>query len=70
MEVKSSSDLTIWHTVLPTSVGDLTLVRDPVYYGRVPDLFTVSVAALIALVSLLTGFAVFQRFAPRHIHYL
>ena len=29
MEVKSSSDLTIWHTVLPTSVGDLTLVRDP-----------------------------------------
>jgi ABC-type polysaccharide/polyol phosphate export permease len=48
----------------------IALVRDPVYYGRVPDSFTVGVAAAGALASLLIGFAIFSRFESRHIHYL
>ena len=48
----------------------LPLVRDPVYYGRLPPLATTSSAAGAALISLLVGFAVFQKLSPRHIHYL
>ena len=48
----------------------ISLVRDPVYYGRVPDAFTLLVAAAGALASLLFGFAVFSRLESRHIHYL
>ena len=46
------------------------LVRDPVYYGRLPSLPVVGVASASALLSLAVGFAVFQRLSPRHIHYL
>jgi lipopolysaccharide transport system permease protein len=46
------------------------LVRDPVYYGRLPSLSVVAVASASSLVSLLVGLAVFQRLSPRHIHYL
>ena len=48
----------------------LELVRDPVYYGQLPPLKVTAVAAASALVALSVGFAVFQRLAPRHIHYL
>ena len=46
------------------------LVRDPVYYGRVPPLIGVAVACGAALGALFIGFSVFNRLAPRHIHYL
>jgi lipopolysaccharide transport system permease protein len=46
------------------------LVRDPVYYGRLPSLSVVAVASASSVVSLLVGFVVFQRLSPRHIHYL
>ncbi|MGE5048132.1 MAG: ABC transporter permease, partial [Deltaproteobacteria bacterium] len=46
------------------------LVRDPVYYGRLPSLHVVAVASASALVSLVVGFFVFERLSPRHIHYL
>jgi homopolymeric O-antigen transport system permease protein len=48
----------------------LELVRDPVYYGRLPSLQTVGIASAAALAALLLGFAVFRRLSPRHIHYL
>jgi lipopolysaccharide transport system permease protein len=48
----------------------IDLVREPVYYGRVPDAFTLLMAAGCALVSLVFGFAVFSRLESRHIHYL
>lgn len=46
------------------------LVRDPVYYGRLPALHVVAVASASALVSLVVGFFVFERLSARHIHYL
>ena len=46
------------------------LVRDPVYYGRLPSLLVVGVALASALAALLVGFAVFTRLEPRHIHHL
>jgi ABC-type polysaccharide/polyol phosphate export permease len=48
----------------------LALVRDPVYYGRVPDGGTIAIAVAISAVALVSGFSIFQRLAPRHIHYL
>jgi lipopolysaccharide transport system permease protein len=48
----------------------IPLVRDPVYYGRLPSLSTVVVALLWASGALLVGFAVFTRLEPRHIHHL
>jgi ABC-type polysaccharide/polyol phosphate export permease len=48
----------------------LALIREPVYYGRLPDLATTGIAAGAAALSLGIGFAVFQRLSPRHIHYL
>ncbi|MGZ6143672.1 MAG: ABC transporter permease, partial [Myxococcales bacterium] len=48
----------------------LALVREPVYYGRVPDAYTLGVAAATSLVAFALGYKVFQRLAPRHIHYL
>src|SRR5207248_2648092 len=48
----------------------LPLVRDPVYYGRLPPLPVLGVAVGGSLAMLLFGLAVFQRLSPRHIHYL
>ena len=48
----------------------LALVRDPVYYGRFPDARSLAVAAGLSLFSLFAGFKIFQRLAPRHVHYL
>ena len=48
----------------------LELVRDPVYYGRLPSLQTLGIASASALAALVLGFAVFRRLSPRHIHYL
>ena len=48
----------------------IPLVRDPVYYGRLPSLSTMAVAFLWAAGALLVGFAVFTRLEPRHIHHL
>ena len=46
------------------------LVRDPVYYGRLPALPTIGIALAVAVGSLVVGFAVFTRLEPRHIHHL
>jgi ABC-type polysaccharide/polyol phosphate export permease len=46
------------------------LVRDPVYYSRLPSLPSIAVALACALGALLAGFAVFTRLEPRHIHHL
>jgi lipopolysaccharide transport system permease protein len=48
----------------------LPLVRDPVYYGRLPSLPVVGIALLASTAMLAIGFFVFHRLAPRHIHYL
>ena len=48
----------------------IPLVRDPVYYGRLPSLATVAVALAWAAGALVLGFAVFTRLEPRHIHHL
>jgi len=48
----------------------LPLIRDPVYYGRLPSLATVGVASLEAVMVAALAFMVFHRLAPRHIHYL
>jgi ABC-type polysaccharide/polyol phosphate export permease len=48
----------------------LELVRDPVYYGRLPPPSVIGIATLSAVVSLVVGFSVFKRLSPRHIHYL
>jgi ABC-type polysaccharide/polyol phosphate export permease len=48
----------------------LQLIRDPVYYGRMPPSPAIGIAVLSALVSLFLGFTVFRRLSPRHIHYL
>jgi len=46
------------------------LVRDPIFYGRLPAAQVVGVAIAAAALLLVIGFAVFQRLSPRHIHYL
>jgi len=46
------------------------LVRDPVYYGRLPPLGGVALASAAALAALFIGFSIFNRLSPRHIHYL
>jgi lipopolysaccharide transport system permease protein len=46
------------------------LVRDPVYYGRLPPFPIVAVALLSAVGALVVGFTVFSRLEPRHIHHL
>jgi ABC-type polysaccharide/polyol phosphate export permease len=48
----------------------LALVRDPVYYARLPDPRTMAIAAGLSLFSLFAGYRIFQRLAPRHVHYL
>jgi lipopolysaccharide transport system permease protein len=48
----------------------IALVREPVYYGHVPGLVTLAVAAAGSLFSLVLGFAIFSRLESRHIHYL
>jgi lipopolysaccharide transport system permease protein len=48
----------------------LPLIRDPVYYGRLPPLTTVGIASVESVVMAAVAFAVFHRLAPRHIHYL
>ena len=48
----------------------IPLVRDPVYYGRLPALATAAVAVTWAVGALVLGFAVFTRLEPRHIHHL
>jgi ABC-type polysaccharide/polyol phosphate export permease len=48
----------------------LAMVRDPVYYARVPGWHSIAIAAGVSLFSLLAGYRIFQRLAPRHIHYL
>jgi ABC-type polysaccharide/polyol phosphate export permease len=46
----------------------LPLVRDPVYYARLPALSTILAAGAWSAGALLVGFAVFHRLEPRHIH--
>jgi len=48
----------------------LPLIRDPVYYGRLPSLPVVGIATLESALMLALGFLIFHRLAPRHIHYL
>jgi ABC-type polysaccharide/polyol phosphate export permease len=48
----------------------LQLVRDPVYYGRLPPAGAIGTACVSAAAALFVGFAVFKRLSPRHIHYL
>ncbi len=48
----------------------IALIREPVYYGRLPAAQTLEIAAGISLFTLFVGYRIFQRLAPRHIHYL
>ena len=48
----------------------LPLIRDPVYYGRLPPWPVLGVATAGSLVMLSFGLAVFQKLSPRHIHFL
>jgi ABC-type polysaccharide/polyol phosphate export permease len=48
----------------------LQLVRDPVYYGRMPPPQAIWISSAAAVAVLFIGFAVFKRLSPRHIHYL
>jgi ABC-type polysaccharide/polyol phosphate export permease len=48
----------------------LSMVREPVYYARVPDLRSIAIASGISFFTLLAGYVIFQRLQPRHIHYL
>ena len=48
----------------------IPLVRDPVYYGRLPSLPVFAVALGCAAAAVIAGFAVFTRLQPRHIHHL
>lgn len=41
------------------------LVRDPIYYGRVPAPRTFTIALVLALASLAFGWMIFRRLAPR-----
>jgi len=46
------------------------LVRDPIFYGRLPAAQVVGISVAAAALLVVLGFAVFQRLSPRHIHYL
>jgi lipopolysaccharide transport system permease protein len=59
-----------WFLALNPLTYLLALVREPVYYARIPDGGTIAIATLASLVTLAVGYKVFQRLAPRHIHYL
>ena len=59
-----------WFLALNPLTYLLALVRDPVYYARMPDLRTVGLATGAALFTFAVGWKVFQRLSPRHIHYL
>ena len=48
----------------------IPLVRDPVYYARLPSPLVMTVATAWSIAALVSGFAVFVRLSPRHIHYL
>jgi len=48
----------------------LPLLRDPVYYGRLPSLPVLGIATLESVLMFSLGFLIFHRLAPRHIHYL
>ena len=48
----------------------IALIREPVYYGRLPEAQTMGIAAGISFLTLFVGYRIFQRLAPRHIHYL
>jgi ABC-type polysaccharide/polyol phosphate export permease len=48
----------------------IPLVRDPVYYGRLPSAPVLAVAVAWAAGMLILGFSVFTRLEPRHIHHL
>ena len=48
----------------------IPLVRDPVFYARLPSLQVIGIASAWSAGALLFGFAVFVRLSPRHIHYL
>jgi ABC-type polysaccharide/polyol phosphate export permease len=48
----------------------LAMIREPVYYARVPDAATIGIATASSFLALAIGYKVFQRLAPRHIHYL
>ena len=48
----------------------IALIREPVYYGRLPEAQTMGIAAGLSLFTLFVGYRIFQRLAPRHIHYL
>ncbi len=48
----------------------LATIREPVYYGRIPDGPTLAIATFGSFFALYAGYKVFQRLAPRHIHYL
>ena len=59
-----------WFLALNPLTYLLALIRDPVYYARMPDLRTIGLATASALFAFALGWKVFQRLAPRHIHYL
>ncbi len=48
----------------------IPLIRDPVFYARLPPLQTVGIALASSIATFLFGFTVFHRLSPRHIHYL
>ena len=43
----------------------LELVRDPIYYGRIPSPQTFGIALAYALAALASGWIVFRHLAPR-----
>jgi lipopolysaccharide transport system permease protein len=45
-------------------------IREPVYYARIPEARSIGIAAAASLLMLAVGYRIFQRLAPRHIHYL
>jgi ABC-type polysaccharide/polyol phosphate export permease len=45
------------------------LVREPVYYGRLPDAATLAAAVAWSLGALVVGYLVFRRLEKRHIHH-
>lgn len=40
------------------------IVRDPIYYGRLPGIHTFAVALVLSLISLAIGWMIFRRLAP------
>lgn len=43
----------------------LEIVRDPIYYGRIPSVRTYGLALALALTALVVGWLIFRRLAPR-----